>query len=289
MLERLIIFIKKLLKIIYSFFKKFGVSIKSILLFVLVFLKKLIFIDKKEGEQGGGILETIKNIFIALILAIIIRSFLYEPFHIPSGSMKPNLKEGDFIFVSKYDFGYSRYSFPFGLPLFKDRIFFKKQPKRGDVLVFRLPSNPKINYIKRLIGLPGDKIQMKDGILFINNEPISKTFIKNTLEFEDEVNSKAKEYKEKLQNGKEYLVLDKFENGNGDNTAVFTVPDKHYFFLGDNRDNSLDSRFKETGFIPEENLIGKARIIFFSTSDNPLKFWKWNKIIRIKRIFSTIK
>lgn len=282
MLERIAVFLRKFLLIMYSFTKK-------IILFILTFLKKLIFDDKKENGEGGGLWETFKNIFIALILALIIRSFLFEPFHIPSGSMKPNLKEGDFIFVSKYDFGYSRYSFPFGLPLFKDRIFFNKKPVRGEVLVFRLPSNPKINYIKRLIGLPGDKIQMKEGKLYINGNVISKNYIEDVLEFDNDPNTEVKEYREILDNGKEVIVLDKTENGNGDNTAIFTVPENHYFFLGDNRDNSLDSRFRETGFIPQENLIGKAKIIFFSSSDNILKFWKWGNIIRFNRIFKTIE
>ena len=282
MLERILVFLKKLLIIIYNFLKK-------VVIFTFIFLKKLIFEEKKEGEDSNGLWDTVKNVLIALVLALVIRSFLYEPFHIPSGSMKPNLKEGDFIFVSKYDYGYSRYSFPFGFPIFNGRIFFKNKPVRGDVLVFRLPSNPSINYIKRLIGLPGDKIQMKNGVLYVNGNEVPKKYIEEVLEYDNDPSSKVKEYREILDNGKEVIVLDKIKNGNGDNTAVFTVPEKHYFFLGDNRDNSLDSRFRETGFIPEENLIGKARIIFFSSSENPLKFWKWGKIIRTNRIFKTIE
>ncbi len=289
MLEKIVVFLRKILIIVYNFLKKLIIFLKKVAIFILIFLKKLVFEDKKEGEDSNGLWDTVKNVLIALVLALIIRSFLYEPFHIPSGSMKPNLKEGDFIFVSKYDYGYSRYSFPLGLPIFKDRIFFKNKPARGDVLVFRLPSHPNINYIKRLIGLPGDKIQMKNGVLFVNGNEVPKKYIEEVLEFDNDPSSKVKEYREILDNGKEVIVLDKIENGNGDNTAVFTVPDKHYFFLGDNRDNSLDSRFKETGFVPEENLIGKARIIFFSISENPLKFWRWGKSIRIDRIFKTIE
>lgn len=286
MLEGILILLKKILFSIYEYFKKFLILIKDIILFILKFFKKLIFIDKTEN--GNVWWDNIKNLIIALVLAIIIRSFLYEPFHIPSGSMKPTLKDGDFIFVSKYDYGYTRYSFPFGFPVFQGRVFFNKQPKRGDILVFRLPSNPKINYIKRLIGLPGDKIQMKDGMLYVNEKAVPKTYIGEVLENDDDPLSSAKEYKEVLDNGKAFMVLDRVENGNGDNTYVFNVPKGHYFFLGDNRDNSLDSRFRETGFVPEENLIGKARVIFFSSSENPLKFWRWGKIIRTKRIFKTI-
>jgi len=278
MLKKIAFFLRGIFTPVYG-------VLKRVTAFILAFLRGLIFDDKPDG----GIWDTIKNVLIALVLALIIRSLLYEPFHIPSGSMKPNLKEGDFIFVSKYDYGYSRYSFPFGLPIFKNRIFAKNKPVRGDVLVFRLPSDPKINYIKRLIGLPGDKIQMKNGILFVNNVEIPKEYIGETLEFDDDPLSGVKEYMETLDNTRKIKVLDKFEDGVGDNTAVFVVPEKHYFFLGDNRDNSLDSRFKETGFIPEENLVGKARVIFFSSSENPLKFWKWGKIIRGKRIFKTIE
>lgn len=282
MLEKIITYIKKALIVVYNFLKK-------VVLAILNFLKSLIFTNKNEDGKGDGFWDNVKNFLIALVIALIIRSFLYEPFHIPSGSMKPGLKEGDFIFVSKYDYGYSRYSFPFGLPIFSGRIFRRNEPARGDVMVFRLPSNPRINYIKRLIGLPGDRIQMRDGVLYINGEAVKKNYIENVLENEDNPLSEAKEYREVLDNGKEVIVLDKFENGNGDNTPIFVVPDGYYFFMGDNRDNSLDSRFRETGFVPEENLIGKARIIFFSSKENPLKFWKWGKIIRLNRIFKTIE
>lgn len=249
---------------------------------------KFLFAEEKEGKVDFK--ATFKGILIALVLALIIRSLYYEPFYIPSGSMKPELKEGDFILVSKYDFGYSKYSFPLGLPLFDGRIFFNQDKlKRGDVMVFRLPQNPNINYIKRLIGLPGDKIQMKDGKLYINNQEISKTYIGKIEEYDNIPESKVKAYREVLDNNKEVVVLDKIENGKGDNTLVFTIPEKHYFFMGDNRDNSLDSRFPETGFVPEENLIGKARFIFFSSKENVFKIWKWHKIIRWDRVFKKIK
>lgn len=274
MLERVF---RKVFTLFVSFTKK-----------LLVFVKGIFFEEKKEDESY--IWNTIKSLFVALILALIIKSFWFGSFHIPSGSMKPTLEEGDFVFVSKYDVGYSRYSFPFGLPIFKGRIFFNKDNlKRGDVIVFRLPKNPKINYIKRLIGLPGDKVQMKDGILYINNKMVKKVYIKQTLEYADVPSSIVKEYKEILDSGKIYKVLDRIPNGNVDNTPVFVVPEGYYFFLGDNRDNSVDSRFIETGFVPAENLVGKARIIFFSINDNLLKFWKWGHILRTERIFTKIK
>lgn len=288
MLERILILLKKAIIMLYNFIKKILMCLKKILLFVLIFFKKLIFIDKNEGDKFS-IWDTTKNLAIALVIAVLIRSFLYEPFHIPSGSMKPGLKDGDFIFVSKYDFGYTRYSFPFGFKIFDGRLFFRNKPKRGDVLVFRLPANPKINYIKRLIGLPGDRIQMKSGVLYVNDVVVPKDYIGETLENDDDKNSLAREYKEKLDNGVTFSVLDKFENGNGDDTAVFYVPDNNYFFMGDNRDNSLDSRFRETGFVHEDNLIGKARMIFFSINGNLLKVWDWGNIIRFNRIFKKIK
>lgn len=254
----------------------------------IVVVFKFLFVEEKDGKADLG--ATFKGVLIALVLALIIRSFLYEPFYIPSGSMKPGLKDGDFIIVSKYDYGYSRYSFPFGLPFFSGRIFFNKDKlQRGDVLVFRLPRDPSINYIKRLIGLPGDKIQMKDGKLYVNDKEISKTYIEDIEEYDGIPESEVKAFREVLDNGKEVVVLDRVDDGKGDNTPVFTVPEKHYFFMGDNRDNSLDSRFPETGFVPEENLIGKAKVIFLSSKENVLKFWKWHKIIRLDRMFKKIK
>ena len=270
-----------MLEKIKLYFKKFCNILKKIFVFL--------FVDDANNKNENVIISNVKNFLIALFLALVIRSILYEPFHIPSGSMKPGLKDGDFIFVSKYDFGYSRYSFPFGLPIFKGRIFFNKKPDRGDVIVFRLPRDPSINYIKRLVGLPGDKIQMKDGVLYINDNEVKKEYMENVLENDNDLNSWAKEYKEIFDNGKEILTLDIIENGPGDNTSTFVIPDGYYFFMGDNRDNSLDSRFTETGFVPEENLIGKARIIFLSSKENPLKFWKWHKIIRTDRFFKKIK
>ncbi|MDR2777953.1 MAG: signal peptidase I [Rickettsiales bacterium] len=238
------------------------------------------------GDDEEGVREFVKSIVCAFVLAIFIRSFLYEPFHIPSGSMKPGLLEGDYIFVSKFKYGYSRYSLPFGPAIIENRIFNFRKPERGDVIVFKLPRDTKVNYIKRLIGLPGDKIAIRNNILYINGEEIGREYIG---EYSDE-----REYwislmfRENFLDGRMFNVLQKKiydSRGDGD----FTVPEGYYFFMGDNRDNSVDSRFKETGFVPYKNIIGKANIIFFSKRDSILKFWKWHKSIRFNRIFKIIR
>ena len=248
--------------------------------------------DADSKQESSDVIKQEKKenifltIFYALLIALFIRSFFYEPFHIPSGSMKPNLIEGDFILVSKFEYGYSRYSFPFGLPLFKGRFFDFNKPERGDVVVFRLPSNPRINYIKRLIGLPGDKIIVKNNVLYINGEEIKSEYID---QYYDEANSiYLLKYKEDFF-GKGIDVLHAKGYRNPDGDGEFVVPDGFYFFMGDNRDNSLDSRFAETGFIPYENIVGKAKIIFFSKSDSLFKFWKIFGIIRYNRIFKIIE
>ena len=270
------------------------IKVISYLLFVctpknLLGTFKGLFIEDST-EDHSSVYNTTKNIIIALTIAILIRSFLYEPFHIPSGSMKPGLMEGDYIFVSKYTYGYSRYSFPFGkyIKYFSDRINFKNNIKRGEVVVFRLPANPSINYIKRVVGLPNDKIQVKDGVLYINEKAISKRYVNDVLEYENDNNTKVKSYEEVINNN-HFVVLDRTPYSNGDNTEVYIVPKNNYFFMGDNRDNSLDSRFPQTGFVPKENIIGQAKLIFLSSRDNPLKFWKWKSIIRWNRIFKKIK
>jgi len=223
----------------------------------------------------------------AILIATIIRSFLFEPFHIPSGSMKDTLLEGDFIIVSKYTYGYSRYSFPFGIAPIKNRIWEGEGPERGDVIVFRLPSNPRINYIKRLIGLPGDKVQMQNGRLFINEQAVPKEADGFYL---DKDKGLVERYIETLPNGKKYKVLDYVPNFPSDNTPIFEVPSDHYFFMGDNRDNSQDSRFlTKVGFVPKRNLVGKARFIFMSSEGSLLKFWEWHRSVRGSRVFSRIK
>ena len=240
----------------------------------------------EENNNEESLTETIKSILWALLLVILIRSFLYEPFHIPSGSMKPGLLEGDYILVSKFEYGYSRYSIPFGIPLIKERILDYKQPQRGDVVVFRLPSNPRINYIKRLIGLPGDKIKIENDILYINDKEIKRDYVDEYLD--EKNNIYLQRYKEYLENKEINVLQDKTlltREGDGD----FIVPEGHYFFMGDNRDNSLDSRFIETGFIPYKNIVGEAKVIFFSKRDSLFKFWKLHKVIRFDRMFKVIK
>ncbi len=239
----------------------------------------------QQPETWGSFVKTLA---VAMLCATIIRSFFYEPFHIPSSSMKPNLLIGDYIFVSKFSYGYSKYSFPFSLNLFPGRIF-QTKPERGDVVVFRLPSNPNINYIKRLMGLPGDKIQVTDGQVFINEKAVTKEYFDD---FIDQNNSKIKRFVETLpsgeKEGKKIKVLDQSDTPQ-DNTGVYVVPEGHYFMMGDNRDNSQDSRFlNAVGYVPEENLVGKAKIIFFSDQSPFWQFWSWYEMVRWERIFHPI-
>src|SRR6476661_1715924 len=196
-------------------------------------------------RKEGGVAETVRVIIHALIIALVIRTFLFQPFNIPSGSMKATLLVGDYLFVSKYSYGYSKFSLPLSPPIFSGRLPGDWLPQRGDVVVFRLPKDTSTDYIKRVIGLPGDKIQVVDGVLNINGVPVKRE-------------------KETLPNGVSYYALDLVDNGFADNTQVYTVPADHYFMMGDNRDNSTDSRFSQVGMVPFENIVGKAQIIFFS-------------------------
>ncbi len=245
-------------------------------------------------EKTNSFWENTKTIIYAILIALFIRSFLFEPFNIPSGSMFPTLLEGDFLFVSKYSYGYSDNSLPLRMPLIpnsEERIFFK-EPKRGDVIVFKLPSSPDIDYIKRLVGLPGDTIQMKAGRLYINGKIVDRRKIEDYV-IRDKFGNveRYNQYIETLPGGVEHNILEDNDYGLADNTLEFTVPKDHYFFMGDNRDNSTDSRFSQVGMVPRENLVGKARVLFFSydTHNSLLAFWKWPEIIRWNRIFDTIK
>ena len=235
--------------------------------------------------------ENIKTIIYALIIAVIIRSLLIQPFYIPSSSMEPTMLVGDRLFVTKYSYGYSKHSFPFSPPIFKGRLF-SKPPKSGDVIVFKTPSDNRTDYIKRLIGLPGDKIQFINGDLFLNNNQILKTKNKKSdLIYCGKETININSFEEKLPNGKTHntVYLKKFSYQNSD---IFTVPEKHYFFLGDNRDCSKDSRYlTSVGYVHEDNLVGKAQFIFFSSDfriGSILSFWKWHKTIRIDRFFKKI-
>ena len=243
-------------------------------------------------KSEGGIGEAIRVVIHALIIAAIIRTFLFQPFNIPSGSMIPTLLVGDYLFVSKYTYGYSRYSFPFSPPLFSGRIF-GSGPQRGDVVVFRLPRDDSTDYIKRVIGLPGDRIQMIDGVLQINGQAVKKERAEDYVGTEDGPGVKRiKRYKETLPNGVVYYTLDLTENSFYDNTPVYTVPADHYFMMGDNRDNSTDSRvLSQVGYVPIDNIVGRAEIIFFSVGEGEpaWKVWRWPWVVRWDRLFTIVR
>lgn len=241
------------------------------------------------------IIEFVKTLIVAIIFATFFRSFFYEPFHIPSSSMYPNLMIGDYIFVSKFSYGYSRYSFPFGIKFFSGRIF-SSTPKRGDVVVFRSPidsarNNGKEYLIKRIIGLPKDQIQITAGEVYINGNKLKKEYIANYYDQDAALPNihNIQEFREELPEGKTITVLDQIDDLPQDNTGIYEVPPGHYFMMGDNRDNSADSRFlTQMGYVSEENIIGKATIIFFSNQNSLLKFWSWPSSIRFNRIFKHI-
>lgn len=241
-------------------------------------------------EEGAG--EFFKTALLAILLALFIRTFFFEPFNIPSGSMLPTLQIGDYLFVSKTSYGYSKYSFPFGFADFKGRIM-EKDPERGDVIVFRLPSRPSIDYIKRLVGMPGDTIQVKRGRLYINGEMVERESVGlQRIASAEGSNQNLMEYIETLPGGVMHKIYEESDSEPLDNTDEFTVPDGHYFFMGDNRDNSQDSRVKElVGFVPKQNLIGRAQILFFSIDEsaNIVKPWTWFGAIRYGRIFDRIE
>ena len=238
------------------------------------------------------IIENIKVIFYALIIALIIRSLLFQPFFIPSSSMEPTLVVGDRLFVSKYTYGYSNHSFPFSPQISKKRFFFK-QPKRGDVVVFKTPVDNRTDYIKRLIGLPGDEIQFINGDLYLNNNQILKTKknIKNLKIYCGDTIIDVFAYDEKLPNGVTYTAVYR-SDASFQNSDKYIVPNDHFFFLGDNRDCSKDSRYlNSVGYVNKLNLVGKARIIFFSTNKkkgNIFQLWKWSEIIQWNRFFDII-
>lgn len=274
---------------------------------------------KKKRSEGGalaGLWGLVKTVFYALLIAGVVRTVLYEPFNIPSASMYPTLYVGDYLFVSKYSYGYSRFSLPFSPNLFSGRIL-SSEPERGDVLVFKVmakrpqyqafPGNCNehlmergvcdwTDYIKRVVGLPGDRIQMRGGILHINGEPVER---RRVAEDDPERQASLAEarrrsmtlYVETLPNGRSHEIFEISDDTSADNTEEFRVPEGHYFMMGDNRDQSADSRFASVGPVPHERLIGRAEILFFSTdgSAHIWEIWKWHRAIRWERLFMGVR
>src|SRR5579862_488385 len=237
-------------------------------------------------KTSGGLGETLKTIVYAVVIAIFIRTFFYEPFSIPSASMVPTLLVGDYLFVSKFSYGYSRYSLPFGLPLVSGRVFFT-EPQRGDVVVFKLPRDPSVDFIKRIVGLPGATVQEKDGILYINGQPVQRENLGSYVYDESGRTATYTLYTETLPTGYRHPIIELGDNMPLDNTGVFTVPPGHYFMMGDNRDNSADSRDPSSGvgYVPAENLVGRAVFIFYSTDGYAdwWEVWEWPFSIRYGR------
>ena len=252
--------------------------------------------DKKAKPQEGGIGETIKVVVQALLIALVIRTLFFQPFNIPSGSLIPTLLIGDYLFVSKYSYGYSKHSMPFAPPIMSGRIL-ASEPKRGDIAVFKLPRDGSTDYIKRVVGMPGDKVQMVQGRLVINGqvvprEPVEKIVTRNAFGREAPVAT----YRETLPGGTSHIIIERDgDTGYYDNTKVFEVPAGHYFMMGDNRDNSTDSRVGAdeggVGPVPFENFVGRAEIIFFSVDEGEAgwQFWKWPWTVRWGRLFQPVR
>ena len=265
---------------------------------------------KRGQEKAGGWGETIRTVVYAVLIALVVRTFAIEPFNIPSGSMIPTLLVGDYLFVSKYSYGYSKHSFPFSMGLFPGRVF-GTPPERGDVAVFEYPGDQgqgvnRTDYIKRIVGMPGDRIQVTNGVLHINGTAVPRLRIGDYVRGTNGHYQKGTLYSEQLPNGRRYTVLEYNDNGMSDNTPEFLVPAGSYFVMGDNRDDSLDSRTRLTlrdfsgahrdrdqlgWYVPSENLVGRAEFIFFSYNPSVagwLEPWKWPQAIRFNRFFMAI-
>lgn len=247
----------------------------------------------RKRKEKSGIGDTIRTLVYAVLIAIAIRTVAYEPFNIPSGSMRPTLLVGDYLFVSKFSYGYSRYSLPFSLPLFSGRVF-AREPGRGDVAVFKTPSDNSTDFIKRIIGLPGDRIQIRGGVVFINDVAIARRRVEDfLLEGRNGSVVRIPQYLETMPGGETYFTLDEGRRS-ADNTRVFTVTEGHFFVMGDNRDNSADSRFAVptgVGLVPAENLVGRAEVLFFSTNGGARfwEIWRWPSATRFSRLFQSVR
>jgi signal peptidase I len=243
-------------------------------------------------RKEGGFAETLRVVFHALIIAVVIRTFLFQPFNIPSGSMIPTLLVGDYLFVSKYSYGYTHYSLPFSPDVFSGRLPSNWLPQRGDVVVFRLPKDDSIDYIKRVIGLPGDRIEVIHGVLNINGTPVKREVVRGDCPSDESVGEPVRCYRETLPNGVNYITHGYSDDAFLENTEVFTVPAGNYFMMGDNRDNSTDSRVQSAvGYVPFENLIGRAQVIFFSIGGGTpaWEVWNWPWAVRWSRLFTLVR
>ena len=248
--------------------------------------------SSEKQSSSSGIVDTLKTLLIAGAIALGFRSLVAEPFNIPSGSMIPSLLVGDYLFVTKYSYGYSRYSFPFGLAPIDGRLFGgDSTPQRGQVAVFRLPSDTSVDYIKRVIGVPGDRIQVRPGVLHINGQPVERRLVGNGRQGASGGGQMTTLYQETLPGGLTHLIQEISDRQTFDNTPEYVVPAGHYFMMGDNRDNSRDSRSSSVGFVPLENFIGEARFLFFSHDSSAYiwELWKWPSAIRFERLGNTIE
>jgi signal peptidase I len=248
--------------------------------------------QRSSAHKRGGFVETLKTIVYAVLIALLVRTFAYEPFTIPSGSMLPTLLIGDYLFVSKFSYGYSRHALPMSPNLFEGRIL-GSEPDRGDVVVFKLPRDGKTDYIKRVIGLPGDRVQVSEGRLYINDQLVERESLGEVLVTRGSgYSERVTEYIETLPGGRKHKIWERSDNGSLDNTQVYVVPEGHFFAMGDNRDSSQDSRvLSAVGYVPMENLVGRAEVLFFSKQEDKsiLAVWDWPESIRWGRIFDGIQ